>query len=174
MTPDPRLIEDLRLLEPLRPLWYWLAATGVAVLLGAALILRRRRRRPRGAPSARAQRSAYQDALAALEALVGLLEPPQSRPYAIESSTIIRRFIEGRFGIRAPFQATEEFLAAASQSPALEPHHRQLLAHYLGQCDLLKFARTQAGRDELHRLHTAAVRFVKESTPAIAPGETPR
>jgi hypothetical protein len=169
MTPDPNLIEDLRLLEPINPLWYWLAGAGVVVVIGLVLGVRRWRGRPARVRPPKAGRPAYEEALEALEKLKALLAPEQSRQYGIESSTIIRRYIEARFGIQAPFQATEEFLLAASQSAVLEARQRELLAEYLKKCDLMKFARNRADRDELEEIHNAAVRFVKESIPENPP-----
>ena len=101
--------------------------------------------------------------------LFALIEREESRPYATESSAIIRRYIETRFALSAPRRSTEEFLAEAQQSPKLDPQHRALLGDFLRICDLLKFARTFANRAELKELHEAAVRFVKETRQDAAP-----
>ncbi len=172
MNPDPNLIEDLRLLEPMNPLWFWLA--GAAVLLVVLVVLYLRFRKPRVVRPrpVKPGRPPHEEALEALAQLLHLFDPQHSREYGIESTRIVRRYIEARFGIRAPLQATEEFLVAASQSSALEPRHRELLAEYLGCCDLLKFARNRAHREELEKLHQAAVRFVNESIPASASPDT--
>lgn len=176
---DAELIDDLRLLEPPEPFRInpWLFAAVVAVLLGLWL-LRRYLRATRGARThARAVEQAYTDALADLERLFALVDRAESRPYAIESSTIIRRYIETRFDLSAPRRSTEEFLVEAQQSPKLSPAHQDSLGEYLRICDLLKFARTLANRLELTRLHEAAVSFVKEthrapaaSAPAVGQG----
>ena len=97
--------------------------------------------------------------------LIGV-DTEQARPYAIESSAIIRRYIEVRFDLAAPKRSTEEFLAEAQQSPNLAPEYQTLLADFLQCCDLLKFARTLADRNELVQLHDAAIRFVKETAPS--------
>ena len=108
-----------------------------------------------------------QEWLAELEKARALMSPETSRPYGIEVSGIIRRYIERRFGLVAPRRSTEEFLVEASASAKLEPAHRQLLAEFLGTCDFLKFARARAELAELEAQHKAAVRFVTE-TPLVA------
>ena len=160
-----QLVDDLRLLEPPVPfrLQAWQVAAALA-LIGAIWWVVRWRRATQGARlQAHAERQAHEDALAELQKLFALIDREESRPYALESSAIIRRYIEARFGFRAPRQATEEFLSEVRQSPRLEAPYRGLLGEFLGVCDLLKFAKTMATRDELKELHSAAVRFVTET-----------
>ena len=168
MTPDPNLIEDLRLLEAPNYWWVLWVVLG-AILLGGSIWAIRRKgpERSRVQPPAPG-RPAHELALEALEELVNLLKPHESRRYGIESTSIIRTYIESRFGIRAPMQATEEFLVAASHSNELEPRHRELLKIYLERCDLLKFARSTAAVDELSAIHRSAVDFVTESIEGAA------
>jgi hypothetical protein len=176
---DAELIDDLRLLEPPEPFRInpWLLVGAVAVLLGLWLFRRYLRATRDSRAQTRAVQQAYADALADLERLFALVDREESRPYAIESSTIIRRYIETRFDLDAPRQSTEEFLVEAQQSPKLSPAHQASLGEFLRICDLLKFARTLANRLELTRLHGAAVAFVREthraselSAPAAGPG----
>ena len=171
MNPPDQLIDDLRLLEPPEPfrLNPWIVAAVLMVLV-FLWWFRRWRKTTHGARSqAQAIRQAHDDALAELERLFALIEREESRPYAIESSAIIRRYIEVRFDLAAPKRSTEEFLAEAQHSPKLGPDHQTLLGDFLGYCDLLKFARTFANRTELKELHEAAVRFVKETRQTAAP-----
>jgi hypothetical protein len=171
MTPLPdQLIDDLRLLEPPEP-WRvnpWIAAALILLALGVWWYVRHRRATHDVRQQAKLEKAAYHDALADLEKLFALVDQEQSRPYAIESSAIVRRYIESRFQLSAPRRSTEEFLVEATKSPSLAPEYQALLAEFLRICDLLKFARTLANRSELHQLHEAAVRFVKEThrTPA--------
>ncbi len=165
MNPPDQLIDDLRLLEPPEPFRInpWLVVAVLALLV-FVWWFRRWRLSTRGARlQARAAHQAYDDALADLERLFALVDREESRPYAMESSTIIRRYIETRFELSAPRRSTEEFLIEAQQSPRLEAPHKALLSDFLRICDLLKFARTIADRSELKNLHEAAVRFVKET-----------
>ena len=168
---DAELIDDLRLLEPPVPFRIdpWLLAAVAGALLLLWLIIRYLRATRGARAQARAAQQAYTDALADLERLFALVDREESRPYAIESSAIIRRYIETRFELRAPRSSTEEFLVEAQQSPRLSPQHQASLGEYLRVCDLLKFARTLANRTELTQLHEMAVSFVKETRRAPAP-----
>ena len=167
MNPPTDIIDDLRLLSPPEPfhLPYWpLFASLVAVVL-IGWIIRARRAKNSAQASENALLQAHANALVELERLFALIDSEQSRPYAIESSAIIRRYIEVRFDLAAPTRSTEEFLAEAQRSPKLAPEFQGLLADFLHCCDLLKFARTFADRNELVQLHDSAIRFVKETAP---------
>ncbi len=164
MTGD--LVEDLRLLEPANPLQ--VAYLGIGALLFFFLfwlllrLLPTRKTAPHRSPRADAK-AARKKALAALDQLSSLLGEGDGRVYAIESSGVVREYIERRFGLRAPVLVTGEFLENAKDSPYLASHHPELLADYLRCCDLLKFGRRRADRAELERIHAAAIRFVMES-----------
>ncbi len=172
MSEPGEFIDDLRLLEAPKP-WGIPPWVAVAIVAGAALAFwlwrRWRWSKRQGVSSAHSER-ALVDALGELERLFGLVDREESRPYAMESSAIVRRFIEERFGVRAPSRSTEEFLVEAQHSPQLAAAAKTMLGEYLAVCDLLKFARTRANRDELLRLHEAAVKFVRV-TDAAARGE---
>ena len=171
MNPPAELIDDLRLLEAPEPfhLNYWPVLASLALFVLVGWIIRIRRMKDTAKMHADAMAQAHADALAGLERLFALIDTAQSRPYAIESSAIIRRYIEGRFSLAAPKRSTEEFLAEAHHSPKLAPGEQALLADFLQCCDLLKFARTFADRGELTRLHQAAISFVKKTAPSREP-----
>jgi hypothetical protein len=166
------IIDDLRLLEPWQgpPLWAWIVIA-LVIVAGVVLVIRRRNAARSPAPGAQDATHAHEDALAELEKARALMLPEKSRPYGIEVSGIVRRYVERRFGLVAPRRSTEEFLAEASASTKLEPAHRQLLAEFLGTCDFLKFARARAELAELEAQHKAAVRFVTETQLATIPTE---
>jgi hypothetical protein len=167
------LIEELRLLSP--PTYGgWLAA-GLMVILAAgffALWHARRRRTDSGSIGVSGA-PLWDVALAELERLIPLLRAEQSREYAIQSTGILRRYIEGRYALQAPRLATEEFLAAAAKSAALPAEHRGSLRHFLELCDLLKFGRYLASAGELEPLHAAAVAFVLASRPGAGTFSSP-
>lgn len=166
MTPLAELIDDLRLLEPPNRwlLYYWVGGAILLLLLLWILmrVIRAWRRSP-GTASARHILAAQEDALASLQELFAMVEEGQGKPYAIESSGIIRRYVERRFDIGASRRSTQEFLHEAQHSPQLAPEHQELLGQFLTFCDYLKFARGIASRDELEHLHAAAVQFVSET-----------
>lgn len=164
MNTATNIIDDLRFFEPWQapPPWVWVLLA-VVIVGGIALLIRRRNAVRRAAQGAQVAEHAHEDALAELEKARALMSPENSRPYGIEVSGIVRRYIERRFSIVAPRRSTEEFLTEAATSAKLEPAHRQLLANFLGCCDFLKFARARAELMELEAQHKAAVQFVTET-----------
>ena len=162
---ETNLIEDLRLLQP--PDYSWLLWAGGAVaLIGMGLWFWLRRAAAVAAtPAGGTEAEYWVEAMRELERLASLLRPDQSRAYGMASTAALRRYIERRFGLHAPFQATEEFLVAAGGSDALPAADRERLAGFLRWCDLLKFGRAVAETEELQQLHRAALEFVLGSRP---------
>jgi hypothetical protein len=101
------------------------------------------RRRQRAADVPLVQRPAHALALAALEHLQRqeLIGQERIEEFYVRVSTILRRYIELRFGLRAPEQTTEEFLISALATGGLIADHRDPLEAFLQHCDLVKFAR---------------------------------
>ncbi len=175
------LIGDADPREALRPVkdaveirfprdWRILAAIGAGVLLLAVIgaFLWRALRRAGAVPPPPPHVLARNE-LAALrqEQLPGhgrVLE------YYIRLSDIVRRYVEGRFGIRAPEQTTKEFLAAATHHPAMRDGHRSLLAGFLRSADRVKFAAERPGQGECDRAFDAANSFVDETVPQASQG----
>jgi len=175
MNTVTNLIDDLRLLEEPRlwPGWWWI---GSFVVMVAIVILLRRWQRSSPLPAEQSSfpTEAHEDALLALEKARRLLSEEKGKLYAIEVSSIIRRYLEQRFDIRAPQRSTEEFILEAQHSPKLDARHRQSLGNFLTACDFLKFARGLAEFSELETVHQAAVEFVTETrtvTSGGPPGE---
>ncbi len=159
------IIDDLRLLAEPIPLWWWLIAIAIAVLLygiGAEILKRRKKAAQTVQQSSDPQ--IVEDALAELEKLRKTMSREQSRIYATMASGIIRRYIERKFSIEAPCRSTEEFLAEAKESKSLTEKDRQLLGNFLNSCDFLKFACAYAEKEELEKLHDLAVEFVKKTS----------
>jgi hypothetical protein len=167
---DTNLIEDLRHLSP-PDLRVWLVLVGLVILGLAALRFWSRRSTRQPSQPQEAGAAPWETALMELERLIGLLRPEASRDYAIAATTILRRYVEQRFQLHAPRQATEEFLAAATRSDALSPEQRAALGRFLACGDLFKFGRFTAATGELAALHEAALAFVQDSRPGTgAPG----
>ena len=164
MNNATNIIDDLRLLEAWAPpsVWKWvLLAVVIAGVVG--FLIRRRHAARRAALGGQVAARAHVDALAELEKARALMSPPQSRPYGIAVSGIVRHYLERRFALVAPRRTTGEFLLETAASAELEPAHRELLSAFLGSCDFLKFARARAELHELEAQHEAAVRFVTET-----------
>ena len=85
------------------------------------------------------------------------------KTYYSELSDIIRRYIEGRFQVRASEMTTEEFLNSQDQAKALTPVHKTMLRDFLNSCDLVKFARHSPEEKEAQESYLLAKRFVDET-----------
>ena len=151
---------------------YGIAAGTVLVVagLGAAFFcVLNRPRRQRVVPP----RPAHEVALAALNRLRTrrLIEDGQFEAYYVELSAIVRRYLEDGFHVRAPEMTTEEFLAAAARDGRLMAVHRRLLAEFLSQADLVKFARHLPALKDTEAAYDAARRFIEDTRPALAGAE---
>lgn len=162
-----RIVEDFRWLDPPSdaglPLWLWVTAGGVlAALLAVTFFYLRRRKtgRPFLAPPA-----PHEIALRALRELSGLMKEDRDLEFTRQASGILRVYIQDRFGLRAPHRSTEEFLLEARQSALLSEDHQRLLAKFLAQCDLVKFARRRVGMAEMQTLLLSARAFVEGTVP---------
>lgn len=89
----------------------------------------------------------------------------QPKPFTIFVSDAARVYLEERFDLRAPERTTEEFLSELQASHKLAGQHKTLLADFLRQCDMVKFARYEPGQSELRALYDAALRLVDETCP---------
>jgi hypothetical protein len=147
-----------------RPLWW--AGAALVLLAGAGFGLYRLLNRQRAARVTPA-RPAHEVALEALARLhaARLLEEGRHEDYYVRLSAIVRRYLEDRFGLRAPEMTTEEFLQAAQQSPRLPRDHRSSLGRFLAEADLVKFARHVPEREEGERAYAAARQFVESTRP---------
>jgi hypothetical protein len=104
----------------------------------------------------------HEIAYRALEALLarGLIEKRLYREFTAEVSDILRRYIEGRFGLRAPERTTEEFLAEAGDGLPVEEERKMILAEFLTHCDLVKFATLEPGEEDVKRTFAVARDFI--------------
>ncbi|HTH49478.1 MAG TPA: hypothetical protein VMB21_18325 [Candidatus Limnocylindria bacterium] len=98
---------------------------------------------------------------------LALIDEPER--FCTTVSEITRTYLEERFGLRAPDQTTEEFLAELPRSIVLDVRHKEFLADFLTRCDLVKFARFEPTRPELEQLHASALNLVEETVPRMAP-----
>ena len=157
---------------------YSILAGAVAALLLAGFGLHRLLRRPgrvaAGPPPRPAHEIAHEE-LARLRAR-GLPEQGAFKEYYSALTAIVRSYLEQRFRLRAPEMTTEEFLLVTARgAAALQSSHRTLLGHFLGESDLVKFARHHPTLTDAARAYGAAARFVDETAVVVpsSPGETP-
>ena len=128
----------------------------LAVLGGIWWALRRRARK-----QAEFRESAAARARARLSEAWAWVDQPER--FCTRLSEVVRVYLEDRFGLKAPDQTTEEFLASLPQSSELEPGLKPMLEEFLTQCDWVKFAQGDPGRIECERLHQMASRLVDET-----------
>jgi hypothetical protein len=147
------------------PPWVWIVASGlggVGLLVGVWWWYRRRQR---AAAMPLVQRPAHILALAALEHLQrqDLIGQERIEEFYVRVSIILRRYIELRFGLRAPEQTTEEFLGSALATGGLVAAHRGSLEALLQHCDLVKFARHHPTPSAMEEAFESAKTFVEHT-----------
>lgn len=142
--------------------WPWLLGALVP-LLGAAVWLWLRSRRDAG--PALVLVPAHEVALRRLAALMEqkLVERGMAERFFGEASLILRRYIEDRFGLRAPERTTEEFLAEAGSSMVLFDEDVRVLGRFLSRADMVKFAAVVPGSDEAERAAALVRDFVERT-----------
>ncbi len=155
--------------------WLWIALAALALLAAALLALRKFLTTPRTFLHMPPPVPPHETALNALADLraTGWIEALRIEPFYIALSGIVRRYLEGRFGLRAPERTTEEFIRDALSSKKLSDAHQNLVAGFLEQCDLVKFARHAPGADDMRNALDSAERLVRETMPAETPAPTP-
>ena len=167
----PEDMKEMKLNEIKPPVPYptdyrkWLLIGGGALLLVALgvmtwIYIRRRRK----VVDARAvMLPAHDIAYKELDELAGenLIEKGEIKIYYQRVSGILRRYIENRFGLRAPEQTTEEFLAGLDMDRALPDGYRPLLRTFLRHCDLVKFAEFKPGKEEIRQTFESCRDFIK-------------
>jgi len=149
--------------EPHTVLW-WSLGGGAAALVVAALLLVWWRRRQR--PEAIAARiPAHELAYAELRELVAadLLGQGLVREFYQGVSDILRRYLERRFGLRAPERTTEEFLAELAASDTLSAEHKAVLGQFLQHCDLVKFAKMEPSEQEIQHTFDACKNVIEQT-----------
>jgi hypothetical protein len=139
----------------------WLAALLLACLL-AGWLWRRWRARPRGSSIA-PPLPPHEKARKRLAEALNCLDEPKT--FCILVSDALRLYLEERFAIHAPERTTEEFLQELPSASCLNNEQKEILAEFLRQCDLVKFARHEPTQNELRGLHATAVRLVDETEP---------
>jgi hypothetical protein len=167
-TPSP---PDIREIIPAQPyfipgsnlLWAALALAGLLAL--AWVLWYWWRRAPAGTAVARlSPREAASRRLLELERTGETLEP---RLFGVEASDILRAYIGAQFGLHPERQTSPEFLGDIVRARAFSEAEKALLGDFLAQCDLLKFAREDAGGEARRDLLAQARDFLQ---PAVVSG----
>jgi len=163
-------IRDIRGPKGIFPLWQVAALLAAVALLAAGGYVVWRWTRRRRAPRALLL---FEIALQRLEDIRRLMQPSSVREFSIAISDIVRRYIEDQFMVVATHRTTEEFLHDLLESSnASLAAHRNLLAQFLQQCDMAKFAGVGLSMQIMETLHQSARSFVIESSKPPPPAET--
>jgi len=97
-----------------------------------------------------------------------LLEKGEIKLFHLRISDILRRYIENRFGLKAPERTTEEFLVELSQAGSTDNlllnDHKELLTDFLTQCDLVKFAKHQPSLAECEKTVAICRKFIEKGS----------
>ena len=146
-------------------LWLFVAAAALVVAGVAAWFVRRRLARRSEELAVPPPPPPHVVARERLQRALGLIH--EAEQFCMEVSQIIRVYLEERFNLHAPDRTTEEFLLELQSSQRLAGEHKQLLADFLGECDMVKFAKAEPPELELRNLHETASRLVGETQPSL-------
>lgn len=137
-------------------LTYGISAGGIFLVAGILLLFWHRHHR-KNTPAEWALKQ-----LAELEQSA-LLESGDTHIFYCCLTDIIRHYIEGRFGYRAPKQTTTEFLSAVQRENLLCEEHRVPLQEFLQVADMVKFACHNPSRVEADAAIDKAREFVQDT-----------
>jgi hypothetical protein len=144
-------------------LWIGLGLGSALVVAGivVAVIFIRRRRRVEDVWGQRVP--AHELAYEALRGLVAedLIKKGQIKIFYQRLSGVLRRYIENRFGLRAPEQTTEEFLTGLEAAGDFPETYKSLLKTFLRHCDLVKFAEHQPQAEDIQKTFDSCKAFIK-------------
>ena len=157
-------MDDIRGLKPFMlfaPNWKHVLLVGLAVLAVMAFLawFGRKRKRPddEAAPHAPSRALPARTVKEQLDALKSsrFIEQGRIKDFHAELSAIIRGYLGARFHLPGRRLTTTELLAGLERQPIEAPVY-QLIADFLPECDLVKFADAKPSRAEMEaRLATA-------------------
>ena len=161
-------LELMAVRSPWQKGWILWTAGGVVALAIVSLLIWRHRRHEKAVAEER--KSPLETALAALEQLEkdDLVTKGELKEYYGRVSSILREYVEGRYGLQAPERTTEEFMEDLRRdSGTLSKEQKSLLEKFLMHCDLVKFAKFEPSADEVRATFESCKDFV------VAAGDKP-
>jgi hypothetical protein len=78
-------------------------------------------------------------------------------------SDALREYLERQFDLHSPERTTDEFLDELRHDESLNRTQKDLVAGFLNECDLVKFAKENPTQDQLEKLHRTALSLVEET-----------
>ena len=167
-------LSDLEPMLPPRPLrfpqyWLWWALTFIVLAIGVLVFWGRRRMQVSFVlpPSQTPEEIAH----AALAALLAEQLPAKGlfKEFYLRLTGIVRQFIEGTTGLRAPEFTTEEFLRAMRTRDVFPAERAVRLQEFLEAADMVKYAGQQPSSDQIDLSITRAHEFVDLNRPQTLP-----
>lgn len=151
------------------PVWFfpypvWMvvaAAAGLLLLVGLVIWLVRRARRAKTL-------TPRERALGAINDL--RREGGEADPYAfgVRISDALRAYIRDQHGLDAITRTSLEFLETLRDNAVFSENEKAALAEFLESADLLKYARQEAGAEEIQTMLSIAERLVRgEQAPTL-------
>jgi hypothetical protein len=172
-------LSDLDPMLPPRPLplaskWPWLVGAAVCIALAIAVLFVRRRTQANTVVER--PLTPEQIAHAALANLLSENLPSQGRfkDFYLRLTGIVRHFIEGTTGLRAPEQTTEEFMRAMRSQDVFSVERSMRLKEFLEAADMVKYAGQQPESEQVELSINRAREFVdmtSEGAVAVAGNE---
>ena len=143
--------------------WGWIALCIVTLLVVVYLVIRWFSRRNK--KEVLTLLSAYEKATSMLQELETeqLIKEQRYNYLYTELSSILRHFLEGQFGYRAPLQTTEEFLHSLKSHPELSDEQKKELQQFLRDCDLVKFANHLPQDSDAMRASQSCSNFIENA-----------
>jgi hypothetical protein len=166
----PEDMKDLKLHDIIPPLpyprsymvWIW-TGTGAGLLILLAVGVYYYKKRFMRMEAIEIRLKAHEIAYNELKSLVdeNLIEKGEIKEFYLRLSSIVRRYIENRFGLRAPEQTTEEFLNGLEDAQDFPAEYKPLLKDFLRHCDLVKFARFEPETKDIQASFDSCKAFIQ-------------
>jgi hypothetical protein len=139
------------------------------LLIAAFRFLRRRETRV----ATERKKSPEEIASEALAALLAEDLPGQGlfKDFYVRLTGIVRVYIEGTTGLRAPEQTTEEFLREMRTRATFPPERSNQLQEFLEAADMVKYAGQQPGSDQIELSIRRAQEFISGESNALSTRE---
>jgi hypothetical protein len=162
---EPRKLQDF--------IWYFVGVLALLGVIGLVLYLRKRKKMaPPPPPVPVVQLLPHELALQQLEQLKRqqMWQEGNVKGYHSALTHIVREYLEGRYGIQALEQTTDEILAQLRQGE-FNMSLSQRLGDVLQTADLVKFAKAQPTAEFHERAMEVAREFILETKPAAVIAE---
>ncbi|MDP9003405.1 MAG: DUF4381 family protein [Verrucomicrobiota bacterium] len=141
----------------LLPPWVIVCLVLVGLVLLGLIVWWMRRRWQRPKP----QLSPRERTLELLDRIGREIDTLPPYQFSIRVSDILRRYVTEQYHLPVTRQTSVEFLNALAQASPFSEDEKSLLEDFLNRCDLIKFARYDATREDSRLLLEEATRFVQ-------------